>query len=152
MIKKYLRQTYVMMNKDPFYEWVLEKGKLFRGLKRQPYKELIEKYRHGTKSKQCYYNSQMMALNSDGKISYYEGWYVTDGFSFPFDHGFNVYNGKVIDTTAYGKMGVREYFGVKIPIKFVRESVLKTGMAEAILYRYYRSKHPKKVRKKSTKK
>ena len=142
MIKQYLRQNYIIMKKDPFYEWVLKKGKLFKGLKRQPYKDIIERYRHGTKSRQCYYNSQMMALNSSGKISYYEGWYVTEGFPFPFEHGFNVYNEKVIDTTAYGKHGVSEYFGVKIPNKFILENMNRTGMAETILYSYYRSKNP----------
>ena len=141
IIKEYLRNIQKISKGDPFYPWVIRTGKHFTSLKRQPYKELIEKYRHGTKSRQCYYNSQMMTINSSGKISYYEGWYVTEGIPFPLEHGFNVYNGKVIDTTAYGKHGVNEYFGVRIPLSFIQKSVFETGMAEAILYKYFRSKN-----------
>ena len=138
-IKFYLRQLKYMTS-SPFYDWVLKKGKWFGKLSRQAVAKEVKPYRHGIKSRQCYYNAQMLTVNSNGKVDYYEGWYSTEHFKeLPMEHGFNVYKGKVIDPTAFKKFGVYSYFGVKIPLDFIRKNMVETGMAEAILHKYYRS-------------
>lgn len=129
-----------------FYKWVWKNGKEFGKLAIHPTAKEIKEFRYATKAKECYYNAQMTANYSGGKIAYYEGWYITEfcvGLEsarmqdIPLVHGFNVYKGKVFDPTAWKKFGVNSYFGVKIPLKFVNENMAKTGMAQAILHKYY---------------
>jgi hypothetical protein len=139
-IENYLNKLYEMTNQH-MYKWILQKGRAFGQLAKQAeLREIIKEYRYSTQSRQCYYNSQMMAISSNGEIDYYEGYYLTEHLPIPLEHGFNVYKGKVIDTTAYKKFGVAEYFGVKIPLSFIRKIIAETGMAEALLWRYYRHK------------
>ena len=99
--------------------------------------------------KQCYYNSQMAGIENED-LEYYEGWGISDiGINIPFEHGFNVLNGKVIDYT--WKKGL-EYFGVRIPKDFYRKEMLRTKMAGTILFRYWEKKIKNNKRRKNGKK
>ena len=133
MIKSYLKQIrkIVMPNQKEFYDWVLKNGKSFKENQISKIPENIS-----NRQKQCYYNSQMLVLSND-KFDYYEGWYVTEEIGIPFEHSWNVSNGKVIDVTAFKRFNVREYFGIKIPIEYVRKMLLKTGYSDGFLGRYY---------------
>jgi hypothetical protein len=125
-----------------FYKWALTRGKTFGRLYRYQsdrMKKLIRQTRHSREIKQCYYNSQMAAVTANGRLDYYEGWYVTEHLPLPLEHGFNVYAGKVIDNTATGRFGVEEYFGIKIPLSFVRRNINDTSMAEPLLFKYFLS-------------
>ena len=136
MIKSYLKQIIKLKLGKPqesFYKWVLKNGKSFKEID-DDWAEL--KYASNEhKQRQCYYNSQMFALG--GKFEYWEGWYVTEGINLPLEHGWNVLNDKVIDVTAHKRFNVNEYFGVKIPINYVRKMLVKTGYSDGYLGRYY---------------
>ena len=132
MIKQYLKSiSKILTNKNQkeYYNWILANGKLFNGKQIKP----IET--PNNERKKCFYNSQMLALSE--KYEYWEGWYVTKCFPLPFEHGWNMLDGNIIDVTAYGKFEVNEYFGVKIPIGYIRKMLLKTGYSDGYLGRYY---------------
>jgi len=89
------------------------------------------RYRNNLRAKQCYYNSQCMILGDETNlIEYWEG-YKTES-NFPFLHGFNVINGKVIDITPipsrkkiFGVFDENiEYTGVKFDKKMIFERIL----------------------------
>ena len=134
MIKNYLKQIVRLKLGKPqqqFYKWVLKNGKSFNKINPK-----INKLENASNSqRQCYYNSQMLALS--GKFEYYEGWYVTENINLPLEHGWNVLNGKVIDVTSHNRFNVDEYFGIKIPINYIRKMILKTGYSDGFLGRYY---------------
>ena len=82
------------------------------------------------KPKQCYYNSQHMAIGNP-KIRYAEGYLITDGLPLPIAHGWNVVNGKVVDFTMKHANGGKpilgelpagwEYFGVEMDTSMIRD-------------------------------
>ena len=143
-IKTYLNNLKQFNNMNKYITWVLKNGKFFKdvGQLNQQEKILIKKYRYSITAKQCYYNSQMLAT-SNSKFKYYEGWYLFKDIPIHLEHGFNIYNGKVIDTTQYNrnKKRSRQYFGVYIPVSFIRQNMNDTGRAEHILYKYFLSKN-----------
>jgi hypothetical protein len=78
----------------------------------------------------CFYNSQVLTINDEtNSIEYWEG-YKTE-LNFPFLHGFNVINGKVIDITRipdrkkiFGVFDTNiEYTGVKFDKKMIHERI-----------------------------
>ncbi|MAH46017.1 hypothetical protein CMI37_09305 [Candidatus Pacearchaeota archaeon] len=139
IIKNYLKDLLRITHgkQKEFYEWVIRTGKSFEWeeITDPKMRDMLRMYRCGDKSRQCYYNSQLASLNTP--LDYYEGWYVTENLPIPLDHGFNIYNGKVVDYTAYGKFKVEEYFGVHVPDNFILSFMDKTGMSDALLGRYY---------------
>lgn len=142
LIQEFLAELMMITPHDYFYKWALIKGKQFGRLYRyqsERMKKLIRQTRYSREAKQCYYNSQMAAIAANGKIDYYEGWYVTEHLPLPLEHGFNVYDGKVIDNTSTGRFGVEEYFGIKIPLSFVRTNINDTSRAEPLLFKYWLS-------------
>jgi len=112
-----------------YYKWILKNGKLFTE-KTDPKKfnKIFKK-----RFKGCYYNAQMLALDNKG-LKYYEGWGITEAVGFPLDHGFNVTGGKVVDVS--WPDGI-EYFGIEIPLKFIREEMLRTEIAGTILFQWW---------------
>ena len=130
-----------------YMTWVLSKGKSFSapGKLTSKEKQDVKVFRYGTRAKECYYNAQMLAIN-DSRYKYYEGWYLWQDIPIPLEHGFNVRAGKVIDTTQFSQniQRKRSYFGVHIPTSFIRKNMHETGMAEAILYKYFRHQQKKK--------
>lgn len=140
MIKQHLKDILKLISNDKqkaYYDWVLKNGKSFGKLKRIQNTKIIDclKSINNKQIKQCFYNSQMIALSED--FDYYEGWYVTKGINLPFEHGWNVICNDVIDVTAYGKFDVNEYFGIKIPLEYIRNKILKTGYSDGFLSRYF---------------
>ena len=141
-IKQYLNALKKMdSQRSGYYNWLLKKGKSFKapGKLTSQEKTFVKQYRHSNKAKQCYYNSQMLNLNNS-KFQYYEGWYLWEDIGFPLEHGFNVLRKKVVDTTQFNqnKKRKRSFFGVHIPKSFLRKNISETGMAQSVLYKYYR--------------
>lgn len=104
------------------------------------------------KERRCWYNSQMLALNSGRRVNiknnlqikYHEG--QADANLIPVEHGFNTINGKLIDITWKHRSGVNKnkhilgdvptdwcYFGVEIDKRLAADQQLETGMADSVL-------------------
>lgn len=101
-------------------------------------KSVVDSYAiiNSPRVKECYRNSLLLALTCDD-IEYVEGYYVFDEFSLPFEHAWNIKNGKVIDTTANLLKGnVVEYYGVVIPKNILRK-YLKTSQVFTALQYYF---------------
>jgi len=146
LIKQYLQEFNKLSKGKGHYGYALKCGNSFSspGKLTPNEKKLLKKCRYSTKSRECYYNSQMLNI-CNPKFKYYEGWYLFEDIPIPLEHGFNVINGKVVDTTQFTerKSRKRNYFGINIPSKFVRKNMEETEMAEAMLYKYARSKKGK---------
>lgn len=112
-----------------YYEWVRKKGRNFLCRNKIREHELVLKC-EPHKRRECYYNSQSIVLGSN-IYDYYEGWYIPSGL-FPLEHGFVVYNSQVVDVTANNRI-VEEYFGVKIPKRFVWETWNRTMHAPPLI-------------------
>lgn len=117
------------------YRYVLEHGQAFRAT--APSKELlalVKEFNHfNIRKKACFYNSQMLTVESNGVFKYYEGWASTNLIGIPFEHGFNVYKGQVVDVTWQDG---KDYFGLEIPLVFIRNFWDKTGMSQGLLGEY----------------
>lgn len=126
----YLKQVKSLYDDNPnqksgaeYYDWILREGKSF---------SQTQKPDEYGKQKLCYYNAQSLAMT--GGVLYYEGWGITKAIGIPLEHGFTVRRNKVIDPTwRDGEL----YFGVNIPIEFVRKHWIETRMAKNLLYHYY---------------
>lgn len=164
MIKDYLEKMAefiknAKMMKEFYYnsieEFVLKNGQEFKSQplteeEKKIVQELIKKEFIDCKVRQCYMNSQKLALASN-KIQYVEG------FAYgviPINHSWNLINGKVIDLTwsngdllnkdkrkwktrkediILGEFTNEEYFGVIIPIKLIRKKIIKDGVWDSII-------------------
>lgn len=125
-------------NQKIYYDWVLKNGRSFtdKDRNKDKEKELI-KQNHPHNQKECFFNSQMLpTVNKD--FEYYEGWYITENLPIPLEHEFIMYNGKIIDVTVNSRFKVIEYFGVKIPTKFVCIRILKNRRSESMLFWYWK--------------
>jgi len=140
--KKFLESLQKLMNeqRNDYYGWILAQGKIFTDDDRDKQKEFeLIKQNHSHKEKNCFYNSQILLTIND-KYQYYEGWYITERIPIPIEHGFIVYNGKIIDITVNNRFKVIEYFGVRIPTEFVCEHIIKSGYSESMLFWYWKEK------------
>lgn len=99
--------------------------------------------------KECFYNAQKIAVNIPA-FKYVEGYCLTD-IGFPILHGWNVWNGKVIDTTLRLKQPrssyangftdrvigefdpPREYYGVTFRRDFILKRMLVTKEWSSVL-------------------
>ena len=106
--------------------------------------EIVNKLGFKPKVKECYYNAQMLMLDSKKRISYVEG-YAHSLISTM--HGWNVINGKVIDLTwnddkgkhVFGEFNEEKaYFGIQFSNEYVRENMIKTKMASSLIDDYKR--------------
>jgi hypothetical protein len=112
-----------------YYKWILKNGKLFtEKIDSKKFNKIFKK-----RFKGCYYNAQMLALDNK-ELKYYEGWGISEGIGFPLDHGFNVAGGKVVDIS--WPDGI-EYFGIEIPLDFIRKEMLRTETAGTILFQWW---------------
>lgn len=150
-----------MKTKDYYYqsfeEFVLKNGQEFKSQKlteeeRKIVMGIIDRNFLDCKVKECYKNAQLLAIESDGKIQYVEG------FAFgviPIPHAWNLINGKVIDLTwcndgnliekdrmrrnkrkeniILGEFYKEEYFGVIFSIEEIRKNMLKKEMFTSII-------------------
>jgi len=122
--------------------YILSHGTLFIG--REPSKNVVVPT-FKPKSKQCYYNSQLLALEASEDIQYIEG-YAFDGL-LPLEHAWCVSDGKVIDVTwevtdRKNKENHDQtciYYGIEIPMDFVWENMRKRELAEQLIYKFIKS-------------
>jgi hypothetical protein len=136
--KNLLKGMIFLMKNQPqvkFYEYLFLHGEQFSAVD----KEKSEKIRTDRlcKLKECYYNAQLMALDSDMK--YYEGYAVSGQLPLPVNHAWLVSNGKVIDTT-WHDLNKPDYFGIEIPKEFIQRHILDTEKAEQLLWLYITNK------------
>lgn len=118
------------------FDWILENGEAFKGrtLTEDEEKELqCALSGRLYKAKQCFYASQMIALSSP-EYHYYEGYAQVQSLGLNFEHGWLVKDGKVFDPTW---KDATFYFGIEIPIGFVRKNISETGMAEPLLIKFF---------------
>ena len=133
-------------------EFLLQEGKQYQS---QPLTEdeieYLKTLQHETiryKMKECFYNAQSLSMCSP-KIRYAEG-YLFSGI-IPVEHGWSVFNGKVLDfTMAHSNdnepiLGVIpdgwEYFGVELPTKSIRHHWSTYGESNPLISNY-REKYP----------
>lgn len=138
-IIEYLINQLTLNYHTDFYIWVLKNGEFFYGNKRrfEEELELLDHHMIRGNARECYYNSQMLTVSTNGKYKYYEGWYQTDVIPIPLEHGFNVYDGRVVDMTQSATRRSDGYFGVHIPVDYIRDHMFKTEMADTILGKYW---------------
>jgi len=117
-----------------YYKWILREGQFFS--KDKILRDLPPLVMTKPKRKQCYYNSQLAAIENDD-LEYYEGWAISDGIPIPLSHGFNVLDRKVVDYT--WKNGI-EYFGIRIPKNFYLREMIRTKTAGTILFQFWKEK------------
>lgn len=136
-IKTYLKQIRELVkgnkNAKEFYSFIIEKGKEFKNSEIKDERVLKWIKSRKPQKKNCYYNSQLLALAVKG-LKYFEGWAYTD-MGIPLEHSWLVdKKNKVIDVT--WEKGVK-YFGLEIPLDFVRKDMVKTGCSNSLLNKYY---------------
>lgn len=137
MIKKMNKKTKKLIN---YFLKHSKKFTLNQKLTKKEIEIINESCRfNNIKTKQCFYNSQMICLESEGKLKYYEGWFND---LLPLEHGWNVLNGKLVDKTGelLNLKSNTEYLGINIPLNFIRKNMLNTGMAESLLFKYIKTK------------
>jgi len=148
-LKEYIEDLKKITEKDPnarkFYEWVLKNAKEFEekdfGQLTEQEKKYVEEIKPPVKPKQCYYVSQILAVSSRGKLKYFEGWFLDRKIPIPLEHAWNVFDNKIVDLVEEKIHGQpMAYFGVQIPTEFVAKNMVKTGMAETILAKFFFSK------------
>lgn len=122
-----------------FYNFLLEKGEGWNSKSvSQENQQIQTKYYVRAKPKACFYNAQQLTVFSKGEFEYYEGYAINGLIGIPFEHAWNVKDGKVIDTSwEDGK----EYFGVKIPYEWIKEKfyefAFQRKISDSHLLRYY---------------
>ncbi len=121
--------------------YILTHGTLFIG--REPSKNVIVPT-FKPKSKQCYYNSQMLAL--EGDLKYFEG--IAYNGLLPLEHAWCVSDSKVIDVTwEVNDKKFKEnhdktciYYGIEIPTDFVWKNMLERELAEPLIFKFISTK------------
>lgn len=127
--KTVLEYTAFLAQHGSYYKWISKTGALFTETEdAKKFKKSFYK-----RPKGCYYNAQRMAFENK-ELKYYEGWAVSGKIGIPLEHGFNVFDGKVVDIS--WSDGV-EYFGVEIPVKFALKKMVETEFAGTLLYSYF---------------
>jgi hypothetical protein len=134
-------------------DYVQDRGTVFKGGARSLTTEekavlaIARIGQRGSKSKQCFYNSQMLVVaDTSRQLIYHEG-YACGDVGFPLHHGWVVLNGNVIDPTwALGAAGepvwakvppTWEYCGVAFETEALYERMLALGFAGTLLDDYH---------------
>jgi len=138
------------------YEYVLHYGEHFEGtlpVTALPRGALVNFLSRVSKGKKwCFYNAQMLTmLQPIWGIEYYEG--VGDNGVFIGAHAWNLYQGRVVDITWQDipeefkdlpdvrPLEKFQYFGVKIPYKFVRDhNPVRARSVQPLLFLYLEEK------------
>ena len=124
-----------------FHNFILKNGKEFNEHLTLDYKKdpRILKWTSNRKPQQsaCYYNSQLLALDNP-ELKYFEGTATTKKLGIPLEHGWCVFEGKVVDVT--WKESGDEYFGIEVPVDFIRKRMVETEMSRDVLRDYYMKK------------
>lgn len=119
-----------------FFKFLLQHGKEFKAIKpSKELRDLLKKFKHfRVRKRACYFNAQMLTIDSNGRFRYYEGYATTTKMAIGFEHGFNVYDGQVVDLSWPDGA---DYFGVEIPVAYLRKRWIATGMAGRLLPEYF---------------
>lgn len=123
-----------------YKKWFVANAELFTEVDLIKSEELAKHYQ--CKIKQCYLNV-WRAVTSDYKMEYYEGFVISDSCPIPIEHCWGVIDGIVIDPTliidveSYKNRVGSEYYGIKLPKKFVLKQGLKTKKAGAFIFDYW---------------
>ena len=127
-IKKFVKQLSKFNN---FYGFLLKNGEEFNLGNNHNFncRSLLKKYCIFRRKKGCYYNAQQLAVYSNGKYGYYEGYAIVKKIGIPLEHAWNDRNGKIIDIT--WKDGV-EYYGVNIPYKWLKKQYFKCALDHGV--------------------
>ncbi len=138
IIINYLRKIKdlnVSKNHKKVYEYLIKNGTQFNKKDISYTEDFIKLH---IRQKQCFYNSQFISLlNCNDNIPYYEGFYICNKINLPLEHGWNIKNACVIDTTASKfKLDVVEYFGLHIPNNYILEAIEKNKTVNSLLWDY----------------
>jgi hypothetical protein len=140
------------------YGYVAAKGKPYRSepltdAERAHLFNVIDQSCRRFPIKQCFYNSQMVAVtDKTNQLKYVEGFVADPRVPIPIHHGWLTLNGKVIDLTlrrtrrgkgrlrdrAIGTFGDRQYVGVEFSKDYVLRYMLDTGQAGTLIDDYER--------------
>jgi hypothetical protein len=113
----------LMSAREAALDDLFARGKWYAGIKRP------KGYEQGAE-KQCFYNSQMLAL--DGRGRYVEGVVYCHRSGRGFHHGWITLDGKrAIDVTL--DVEAHTYFGVKFPTRIIKKRMAESGYCEPIL-------------------
>ena len=117
-IQEYLNQMIHLLNGSPqqkYYQFLLKEGKSFNTRKN------INLSGISAKPKNCFNNSILINYSLD--YDYYEGFYLFNNISVPFEHAFNLdKSNNLVDVTAQkNNFNVDEWFGVKLDKKYIDE-------------------------------
>ncbi|WP_242084977.1 MULTISPECIES: hypothetical protein [Aestuariivivens] len=86
------------------FEFVLKEGKTFESEELNEeemkiVKEALKRSRNTTMG-DCFYNAQTLAMRDESNnIQYFEGYTLSKDIAYPYSHGFNVINNKIVDIT-----------------------------------------------------
>jgi hypothetical protein len=120
-----------------FHNFILENGKEFKEHLTLDYKKdprILKWLSRKPKPSSCYYNSQLLAIDNP-ELKYFEGTATTKKLGIPLEHGWCVFEGKVVDVT-WVEDG-DEYFGIEVPVEFIKKKMVETEMSRDVLRDYY---------------
>ena len=161
-LDEYLRNFATLMAKAPrrnfkyssIFDLLVREGRLFNpdpytSSEKMDLLEIFKYLSHKPLIKQCFYNSQALAL--DGSLGYAEGQVLNAELPVPLEHGWNFINsGKVVDLTLrpYGEKDTRDpakllkrairnqknaYIGLPFPSSLIRKAWFDTHQALMLL-------------------
>jgi len=137
----------------PLWDEALRRAVLFKG--RTPSRNASSLVRRpDARTKQCYYNSQLLLLDNRSRLRYYEGWCLSN--IVPIEHAWCMLDGRVLDVTLeladkqlnHDRADATEYYGLEIPLEFVRSNMLDTETAEQLIWKYLAAERDKSRRAK----
>ncbi len=119
------------------YRQVLDAGQEFDRVDLEASRKLHDRGR--CQPGECYKNCQM-ALCSNPELRYFEGWVMS---GIPIEHAWlvdgdseSVIEPTLVDLASWLDGPEKEYFGVEIPATFVRERLVKSMVAQPLLWRF----------------
>jgi hypothetical protein len=136
-ISNFMRANESMRIATIFHEFMLTEGKEFREHLTLDYKKdkrILKWLSRNPQKQACYYNSQLLAVDNP-ELKYFEGFATTKKLGLPLEHGWCVFEGKVVDVT--WKDNGDEYFGVEVPVGFIRKRMVETQMSRDLLRDYF---------------
>lgn len=142
-IRTFLEGTCQLMKEGECYNYcrlVLDRGTEFGSAKKAiGYPRVAEWCRaHSLQIKQCFYNSQMMALYLD-EVRYFEGYCHTSFFAI--HHAWNVMpDSNVVDVTLEaidGNNRKAAYLGVEVPKDVLRKLIFKHKRSQPYAHFHY---------------
>jgi len=132
--KQYFENILKLVNhpkQHKFYSWLIANGSYFKMKGRRVDDNFYRWYQ--PQAGACYYNCQILTVEHPEKVKYYEGVAISK-LGVPLDHAFITINGKVHDPTWADGF---DYFGVNIPVDFIRKIWTREKHALPLIPFYY---------------